>query len=192
MTDLAAGIMKDVFKDWETMVGFSAEIDTKEVHVGNGGSNLSPVLEEPHLVVTTQMLGSFQGPVYFAFPCQLAIRIIADVLMIPEQAQQDRTDACLDEVELEAFKEMANLLCGTSNLFFQKAGGDQRISQSVDHLKVWASPQGTCTMAENIPDERVVCAQLDAAGEDWNHPVLCIFSLDLARSMAEQSLEANP
>ena len=67
-----------------------------------------------------------------AFPNTLVIEVIADLLMIPEPARITKAKEGLSENDVEAFREMANLLCGSWNRIFQDFERDLRISQSVD------------------------------------------------------------
>ena len=132
--------LERVFSDWEMMIGFEAELTSEEIHIAADVAEVEAVMDCDKVVIATRIEGTCEGPIYFAFPSTLAMEIVGEVLMIPEQARAAKVEEGLGESEIEAFREMANLLCGSSNMIFQGLEKNLRISQSVDHLQVWGGP----------------------------------------------------
>lgn len=148
--------LERVFSDWEMMIGFEAELTSEEIHIAADVAEVEQVMDCEKVVIATRIEGTCEGPIYFAFPSALAMEVVGEVLMIPEQARAAKVAEGLGESEIEAFREMANLLCGSSNMVFQALEKNLRISQSVDHLEVWGGQETENIMAAKIPDDRMV------------------------------------
>ncbi len=185
---LARKGMAQVFADWEMLVGFEASARADAIQIGPDIETVAEGLDRKHLVVETQVeKGSTgMGSIYFAFPNTLVIEVIADLLMIPEPARITKAKEGLSENDVEAFREMANLLCGSWNRVFQDFERDLRISQSVDDLKVWTGESGDGALISCFGEGRVayVTLEVDCAGKSF--PALMALPFDVAVEVAEE------
>lgn len=185
---LAEKGMAQVFADWEMLVGFEASSDAEAIQIGPDIGTVAEGLDKKHLVVETKVEkgSASMGSIFFAFPNTLVIEVIADLLMIPEPARLTKAKEGLSENDVEAFREMANLLCGSWNRIFQEFERDLRISQSVDDLKVWTGDNGEGALTSCFGDGRVayVTLEVDCAGKPF--PALMVLPFDVAISVAEE------
>lgn len=190
--DLSKKGMAQVFADWEMLVGFTATSVAEAILIGDQSKVAADLIDKKHLVVETQVEKGDHGvgSIYFAFPNALVLEIIADLLMIPEPAREAKAREGLSEIEIEAFMEMANLLCGSWNRVFQELERNLRISQSVDDLKVWTGENGNGVLETCVKDGRVayVLLEVDCAGK--SHPALLILPLDVAIDVAKEFYRA--
>lgn len=185
---LAAKGMAQVFADWEMLVGFEASSEAEAIQIGPDIQTVAAPFDPRHLVVETQVEKgvSGMGAIFFAFPNTLVIEVIADLLMIPEEARQTKAREGLSEGDVEAFREMANLLCGSWNRVFQEFERDLRISQSVDDLKVWTGEKDRPALLDCFGEGRVahVALEVDCGGKSF--PALMALPLDVAIRVAEE------
>lgn len=190
--DLSKKGMEQVFADWEMLVGFTATSVAEAIQIGEQARVAADLIDKKHLVVETQVEKGDHGigSIYFAFPNALVVEIIADLLMIPESARETKAREGLSENDVEAFQEMANLLCGSWNRVFQELERDLRISQSVEDLKVWTGENGNGVLDSCVEPGRVayVPLEVDCAGK--SHPALIVLPLDVAIDVAEEFYRA--
>ena len=188
LTRLTERNMEQVFADWEMLVGFQATAEDQKVHLADGPAEVCEALQVPHLVVETliQGQGECNGPIFFAFPTPLVVEVIADLTMIPEGAKEAKAQGKLGDDDLEAFREMANLLCGSSNQVFEKLQRNVRISQGVEHLKVWSNESNTNTLSTCLPEERLsyVTMRVESGGKEF--PMLEVIPFRVALGLAKQ------
>ena len=180
--------MEQVFADWEMLVGFEAQAEEPELHLVDGSKELIDAFRDPHVVVETLIEGreACNGPIYFVFPTPMVVEVIADLTMIPEGAKAAKAQGKLDEDDLEAFREMANLLCGSSNQVFEKLQRNVRISQAVEHLKVWAPEAGKSALESCLTDERLSYVSIEVVSGDNRFQMLEVIPLSVSRGLAEQ------
>ena len=173
-----------VFGDWEVMIGLEATIGATEVHLIDEFASVRELLGTPNVIVSTRVEGICDGPIFYAFPMALALEIIGDVMMIPKASRAEKATSELAEHEVEALQEMANLMCGSSNMAFQHLKHDFRVSQKVEHLKIWNGGTECDGLDEILPDDRTLFVQREIELEDSRHPMLIMLPLELATDVA--------
>ena len=130
--ELTRTALSAALNDWEIQVGFNSQVGDPRAELIRGPEKLTEVWSNrPHLKVRTRVEGAAEGDVTLYFSIESAWPLLRDVLCLPESAEPE---TLLDEGQLEAFGEMMNLLCGSSNTVYTQFG--LRFSQSVDHLSV--------------------------------------------------------
>lgn len=142
--DLAPSGMGQVFADWEMMAGLEAKAKCGDVAVSESVADLSTRVSTRHVVVETKVerSGDAIGAIYFVFPIEVVVEVVGELLMISEDVREEKIASGLSNNDIEAFKEMANLLCGSWNRIFQERDKSFRVSQSVEDLELWCGAQG--------------------------------------------------
>ncbi len=185
---LASKGMEQVLSDWEMLIGFEAKAAPKRTKIAGSAGELVALVGPKHLIVETQVENDVgrMGSIYFAFPNTLVVEVIADLLMIPESARATKAEEGLSDNDIEAFREMANLLCGAWNRVFRDLERDLRISQSVDDLKVWTESESGTPMTTNVGTGRVayISVSIDCAGAVF--PAMILIPFDVTIALAEQ------
>ncbi len=191
--DLARKGMTQVFEDWETLVGFSAASEAGPIRVAESLHALLPEMPERHLIVETclEKGDDLAGPVYFVFPGAFVLEVVAEMMMLPDAAKEEKARVGMNESDIEAFREMANLLCGSWNRSIGIAERDLKISQSVDHLKIWQSLDGVDALTSAIPDGRAAWIHLDVSAAGEHYDAFMILSVSVALTIAEVLLEVD-
>lgn len=186
--NLAAKGMKQVFSDWEMLVGFEATSESTLIQIAESVDAVEPLLGGTHVAVETKVTRDegAVGSIYFAFPNSLVIEVIADLLMIPESARAAKAVDGLSENDVEAFQEMANLLCGSWNRVFQDLERDLRISQSVDDLKVWTGSKESSALTACVGSDRIAYVPLEVSCQGSQFPSLIVMPLQVAIAVAER------
>ena len=185
---LASRGMTQVFSDWEMLVGFEAQAEPDRIKIGASAEDAAQLIDAKHLVVGTQVEQGEEtlGSIYFAFPNTLVVEVIADLLMIPESARATKAEVGLSENDIEAFREMANLLCGSWNRVFQELERDLRISQSVDDLEVWTEGKGAAVPLAGIEGGRVAYMPVSVRCAEAELAALIVIPFDVTIRLAEQ------
>lgn len=182
--DLSPRGMEQVFTDWEMLVGFAAKAECAPIVIASGAAEINKHIDSQHVVIETQVEKNEAGfgPIFFAFPNELVIEVIGEVLMIPESTKEDKARSGLSKNDIETFQEMANLLCGSWNRVFQDLKRNLRISQSVDDLKISPSTASKSALVSRIPEGRVAWVKTDvvAAGKTYSAMIVLPFSVALA------------
>ena len=192
---LASKGMRQVFEDWEMLVGFQAKATCEPVQIIASADDAAASLGAKHVLVETQVLRGDEaiGPIHFAFPDPLVIEIIGDLLMIPEAMRDEKTKTGLTEGDLEAFQEMANLLCGSWNRVFQELDCDLKISQSVDDLRVLPSGDDVGALVEHAGAGRKAWLSYEVSAADGTFPLAQVIPFDVTIAIAEEFLgERDP
>lgn len=135
LVKLTERMLGDVASDWQEMIGI--DLTMKAIGGCPGGPEaFAEVMPGKVVMIETQISGDAEGLVYFLFTEAFAARVVGTMIMLPEGTIKEKETKGLEESDLEAFQEMANLLCGTCNRFFQKLDRKIRVSQSVEDLHV--------------------------------------------------------
>ncbi len=192
---LASKGMRQVFDDWEMLVGFKAKATCEPIQIVASADDAAAGLGPKHVLVETQVLRGDEaiGPIHFAFPDSLVIEIIGDLLMIPEAAREEKMKSGLTEGDIEAFQEMANLLCGSWNRIFQELDCDLKISQSVDDLRVLSSDGEIGALVEHASAGRKALLSYEVSAADGAFPLAQVIPFDVTIAIAEEFLgEKDP
>lgn len=135
LVKLTERMLGDVASDWQEMIGIDLSVKAGSSRAG-GPDDLAKVMPGKVVTIETQVSGDVEGPVYFVFTETFAARVVGAMIMLPEGTIKEKEDDGLEESDLEAFQEMANLLCGTCNNLFQELDRKIRVSQAVEDLHV--------------------------------------------------------
>ncbi len=186
--DLGPKAMQQVFSDWEMLVGFEATASLEPVHIISGVAEVADKIDDSHILIETHVVidESDLGPVYIVFSNALVVEIIADLLMIPANSKAAKVESGLSEGDLEAFQEMANMLCGSWNRVFQEQEKNLRVSQSVDDLNVVATMEGTTPMLGRVKEGRMAWIETTVVVGDGSYPSLLLFPFEVAIGIAEE------
>ncbi len=187
-TDLSPRGMDQVFSDWEMLVGFGAMAECQPIVIAAGAEEIQHRVDPQHILVETQVEKNNAGigRIYFAFPNELVIDIIGELMMVPDSVKEERSRLGLSENDVETFQEMANLLCGSWNRVFQDLERNLRISQSVDDLVVSASLGSSCALVDRIPEGRVAWVDTKIIAGDKTYRSLIVLPFDVALAVTEE------
>lgn len=126
--------VKKGLEDWETQIEFASSIGEGRVSVARSAEEVDAFWSrEAYLEVTTEVQRSAEGALRWFFSMESAWPIVREALCMPPSAELGE-DGILTDAQLDAFKEMMNLLCGSANAVYQQFG--MQLSQSVDSLSV--------------------------------------------------------
>jgi chemotaxis protein CheY-P-specific phosphatase CheC len=186
--DLSPRGMDQVFTDWEMLVGFGAEATCEPVVIAASAEEINQRLDPKHVVVETQVEKNESGfgHIYFAFPNEMVIEIIGDVLMIPDSAKEEKARSGLSPNDIETFQEMANLLCGSWNRVFQDLERNLRISQSVEDLIVSPSVGSKSALVDRVPDGRVAWVDTKVVAGDKTYDTMIVLPFNVALAVTEE------
>ena len=107
--------MQQVLDDWEMQVGFETTLGSSESAMVQDLSEWRPNWNlDWTALMSTRIEGHVEGPVYLIFPHDLVFELLREVLGIPQNLEREAGDP-LKDIEIEAFQEMMNLLCGSFN-----------------------------------------------------------------------------
>ena len=192
LRDLLAHLSKkgmgQVFADWRMLVGFTATSEVEAIQIGNNAEEAAEQIDAKHLVVKTQVekgTGGL-GPIYFALPNAFVVEALAGILEIPEDTRAAKASEGFTEEDLEAFQEIANLLCASWNRVLDDLGPDLRVSQSADHLKVLVGDADGGALGACVEEGRVAFVTLKVGCAGKEHTVLLLIPLEAAIGLAEE------
>lgn len=186
--DLSSKGMAQVFADWEMLVGFEASAEAQSIRIAAGVESIRDLVDPRQLVVETKVEkgDAPMGSILFTFPNGLVVDVIADLLMIPDSARAIKAMEGLSENDIEAFREMANLLCGSWNRVFQELERDLRISQSVEDLQVWTGDGKQPTIETCAPEGRLAYVPLEVDCAGAKHEALITLPFEVAIGIADE------
>lgn len=186
--DLSPRGMDQVFTDWEMLVGFGAEAECKPIVIASSADEINKRLDPQHVVVETQVEKNEAGfgHIYFAFPNEMVIEIIGEVLMIPDSAKEEKSRSGLSKNDIETFQEMANLLCGSWNRVFQDLERNLRISQSVEDLIVSPSVASKSALVDRVPEGRVAWVDTKVVAGDKTYQSMIVLPFSVALAVTEE------
>ncbi len=169
VTDICQKAIRRVFTDWEEMVNADISLKGSKAQEATGQAGIPSPSERMNLFVETQVEGAHEDIMFFVFPIELGMRLIGSMIMLPEDVIQEKMAEPLSKNDLDAFKELANLMCGSSNNAFQSLGIPMRVSQSVNHLSVHSQAKGEA-VPSSVPDSELLILdhQVQAKGEAYS------------------------
>lgn len=184
--------MTEVFDDWQTMIDARfTVVGTRRVDV-DGKSFVASARNRPTIVLETRVEGSCEGELYIGFTEAMVVNVVGPMVMLSPESMKEKETTGMDEMDREAFQEMGNLLCGSSNKVFQELGRDLRVSQSVDDLKLHSSRDTEdSSFLEGFPAGEVCCVQMLVEQEERRFPLLLCMSEQLAADIATLFIEGE-
>lgn len=180
--DLAVKSMQQVLDDWDMQVGFETELNSSESAMIQDLADWQPNWNQDWTaLMRTRIEGQVEGPVHLIFPLDLVFELLREVLGLPQNLERTAGDP-LKEIELEAFQEMMNLLCGSFNSTLSELDQTLRVSQSVEHLVI-SQVEPEVNDADGLP-HRGLGVAMTVTHKDKDYQVLEILPVPLARSIA--------
>ncbi|MBL9076345.1 MAG: hypothetical protein JNL08_02505 [Planctomycetes bacterium] len=183
LRQLSLAMMKRGLDDWSQMAALSVETtDAKVQNVGKR-DQLEKMIPGPVILIETRVDGRVTGPCFFVFPVAMAANAAGKFVLLPDNAIAAKMKNGLDEADLEAFREMANLLCGSSNNALTQLVQGVRLSQSVDALRVQQALPGVAGLFDRLPEADIAAVALSVKLEGQAYTVHHLMPLALARTM---------
>ncbi|MCP3986289.1 MAG: hypothetical protein GY723_18065 [bacterium] len=182
LAKLTARMLGDVAKDWREMIGIDLSMESSGSCAG-GPDDLAKAMPGKVVMIETQITGDAEGPVHFIFTEAFAARVVGTMVMLPEGTIKEKEENGLEESDLEAFQEMANLLCGTCNTLFQKLERQIRVSQAVEDLHVF---QLELPGDGHFPANDLVGVQVEFGLDGRKFPAMQVFSSDLGAALKKR------
>jgi CheY-specific phosphatase CheX len=180
---LSEKMLAAVAKDWQEMIGIELQIERDGSAIPGGTAELAGKLGGTCLAVETQITGDLQGPVHIVFSRPLVARVVGAMVMLPEGAIEEKEKNGLEDSDLEAFQEMANLLCGSCNNLFQELGRNVRVSQAVEDLQVH---EGELTKEGMLPEGELVGVPVTFRNEGREFSGMQVFTAKLAERIPKK------
>lgn len=182
LVKLTERMLGDVASDWQEMIGIDLSMKVGSSCAG-GADDLAKVMPGKVIVIETQVSGDAEGHVFFVFSETFAARVVGTMIMLPEGTIKEKEDNGLEESDLEAFQEMANLLCGTCNNLFQKLDRKIRVSQAVEDLHVH---QLELPGDGLFPDGDMVGVEVEFSLGDRSFPAMQIYGSKLGDALKKR------
>jgi len=174
--------MKQVLADWEMQIGIQLQQETILAGLVHDLSEWKPGWNAPRRVLmSTRVEGSCEGPFHMLFPETLAWELVKAVMCMPRNAALDPSGLTEDDVEV--FKEMMNLLCGSYNSVFGELHRELRVSQSVQDLQIQALPENSTLEGQLEHIDRGLAVVSAWAGEDQSFDIIQLMPFPLARAI---------
>ena len=180
---VATAMLQQALADWGQMTGMLTEIADAKVQNLSRGAPLETTVAGPVMLVETRVEGRCEGPFYFVFPMSLAAHAVGKFVMLAPAVIQAKASSGLDATDIEAFKELANLMCGSSNNVLAKMQPGLRLSQSVDHLKVRSAMPDVRACSSELPNTDLACVASTAKVDGQAFTTFQLLPLTLARAM---------
>ena len=139
------------------------------------------------LLLTTRIEGSCEGPFHLLFPEELGWELVKAVSQ-PEAALAPEG---MDATQLEVFKEMMNLLCGSYNSLFGHLNRALRVSQAEGDLCIHALPANATLEGDLEHVDRGLAISCTMAQAERSFEILQLMPIPLARAIA-QHLTLDP
>lgn len=180
---IAIAMLKQALEDWAQMTGMTVETGDAKVQNLAKRAQVETTITGPAMLIETRVEGRSEGPYFFVFPNALAATAVGKFVMLPPGVVEQKAKTGLDAADVEAFKELANLLCGSSNNVLARMQPGLRLSQSVAHLKVQSALPDLKTRIADIPDTEAACVACSVKIDGQPFTVFQLLPLALARSM---------
>lgn len=182
MGEILETSMKQVFGDWEIQIGLEAAVESAHCELVRDLDKWRPSWNSDWTALMhTQIEGPCTGPIHVIFPHDFVWVILREALGIPRD-QSREVGSPLKDVEMEAYQEMMNLMCGSFNTVLSGLRKTLRVSQSVDHLRVnQIAPVGE---GEVSPPGHGLGVALSVRQGDAKFEILALMPVPLARSVA--------
>ena len=180
---LGQSMLRQGMTDWAQMTGLALEVGDGRVQNLADRSHVANLHEGPVAVVETRVEGRCEGPFFVLMPNALALAAVGKILMIPGAITAAKGNAALQGTELEAFKELANIFCGSATQALTTVARQIRVSQNVKSLRPWQAFPDLAARLDAFPEGELACIALAVELDGVTHQVLQIIPLPLAREM---------
>lgn len=183
LKNLSLALLKQALGDWAQMASLTIEVVDGKVQNLPKRAQIEATIQGPVVIIETRFEGRCEGPCFFVFPIGLAATAVGKFVMLPDAAIAAKAKSGLDATDIDAFKEMANLLCGSSNNVIAQMLPGVRLSQSVAALRVAQAMPDIKARSGDIPDAETACIAVAVKAEGQTFTVFQLLPLALARTM---------
>lgn len=183
LKNLSLSMLRQALSDWAQMASLTIEVGDAKVQSLSKRAQIATTIQGPAVVVQTRFEGKAEAPCFFVFPVALAATAVGKFIMLPDGEIATKARQGLAPSDLEAFKEMANLLCGSSNGVISKMVPGLRLSQSVDALRVSAAMPDINARLEDFPESDIACVSAEVKAEGQTFAVHQVLPLAQARAI---------
>ncbi|MCP3915663.1 MAG: hypothetical protein GY711_08920 [bacterium] len=173
---LAARVFERALRDWETMIGLESHVELDTTRRLVDARAVADIGGPTPVAIETRTIGEIDCPLAFVLPVGLAAGVVAKALMLPDDAVEAILAKGLDEQDVEAFFEMANLFCGSASNALEEALGSLTVSQSVDHLRVHQGDGVSEMLSTSLGTGAFVASELEVHAEGAVHRVAWVTS----------------
>jgi chemotaxis protein CheY-P-specific phosphatase CheC len=180
---VTVAMLQQALNDWGQMTGMVVDaVDAKVQNLAKR-AQIEASITGPAMLVETRVEGRCAGPYFFVFPNALAAAAVGRLVMLPPEVVKAKAAVGLDPADIEAFKELANLLCGSSNNVLARLQPGLRLSQGVAHLKVQSAMPDLKARIGDIPDGETACVACAVKVDGEAFTVHQLLPLSLPRTM---------
>ena len=134
LQEILSGVLRrcldEGFEDWRRLTGDDARIEGVDLRPGT-----DPGPPEAWSI-DRRLLGSPHPTSRLVFPKPLALGFVASAIGLPDSRLREKVAEPPSPEDLRAFREFANILCGSSNRVCEERGATARYSQQVDEIQV--------------------------------------------------------
>ncbi|MBL8749460.1 MAG: hypothetical protein JNK78_09885 [Planctomycetes bacterium] len=180
---IGIAMLQQALTDWAQMTGLTVETGDAKVQNLAKRAQIEATITGAVMLVETKVEGRCEGPYFFVFPNALAAAAVGGLVMLAPGVVEQKAKTGLDDADVEAFKELANLLCGSSNNVLARLQPGLRLSQGVAHLKVRSGIPDLKVHIGEIPDGETACIACSVKVAGQAYTVHQLLPLALARSM---------
>ena len=179
---LSVAMLERALSDWTAMCGVETAVTDASVKSYSSPDEMAAELEKNLVVVQTKLEGPADGPTYFAFPAELVAHAIAHFVMLPPEAIAQKVSEGLDEGDFEAFQELANMFCGSSNNVLAASHEGMRLSQAVDALLVHRPDEGDADRFADLPSGSIATIAVEVTLDGVKGTLDHVIPVDVARA----------
>lgn len=183
LKNLSLAMLRQALADWAQMANLTITVVDAKVQSLSKRAQIGTTIQGPSIVVQTRFEGRCEAPCFFVFPIALAATAVGRFVMLPDGEIAAKATRGLDATDLEAFQEMANLLCGSSNGVISQLLPGLRLSQSVDALRVHAAMPDVTARIDDFPEGDLACVAVAVEAEGRTFTLHQLLPLAQARSM---------
>ena len=183
---LSEKALRQVICDWDEMFGVNCSMQKSTVGELDAPDKLELPSTVSNLFVETRVQGDCEGTLFYVFPVEFAVELICSMIMLPKDVAQEKIQEGLGRNDLDAFKEISNLMFGSCNNVFQRSAASLRVSQNVDHLKIHVHDGND--RPDSFPTSAVVSIEFEVKGENGPLKIYQVMPEELAASLSELSL----
>lgn len=180
---IGIAMLQQGLQDWAQMTGMVVETGDAKVQNLAKRAQIETTITGPVMLIETRVEGRCEGPFFFVFPNALAALAVGKFVMLPPEVVKEKAKSGLDATDVEAFKELSNLLCGSSNNVLARLQPGLRLSQGVAHLKVQSAMPDLKARIGEIPDAETACVACTVKVDGEPFTVFQLLPLSLARTM---------
>lgn len=183
LQQLSLAMLKQALEDWAQMANLQVAVADAKVQNVAKREQLAKTLTGPVILIETRVEGRCEGPCFFVFPLPMAATAVGKFVMLPEDAIAKKSAQGFDDTDLEAFREMANLLCGSSNNVIAKQVSGVRLSQNVAALRVEQGLPDITQVFASLPATDIACVVATVQLEGKPYTALHLMPLAVTRTM---------